>query len=100
MARLDVHARRDGGAGYLLDVQADLLSGLATRFVVPLLPRDRAPVPAARLNPVFDINRTPHVMVTQFAAAVHVRELGDPVAALADAHDIVTAALDLLMTGV
>jgi toxin CcdB len=39
MARLDVHARRDNRAGYLLDVQADLLSGLNTRLVVPLLPR-------------------------------------------------------------
>lgn len=100
MARLDVHARRDGGAGYLLDVQAELLSGLNTRLVVPLLPRDQAPVPAARLNPVFDIAGAPHVMVTQFAAAVSTRELGNPVASLTDARDTVTAALDLLITGV
>ncbi|WP_442680181.1 CcdB family protein [Sphingomonas sp. ASY06-1R] len=100
MARLDVHARLDGGAGYLLDVQADLLSGLNTRLVVPLLPLDQAPAPAARLNPVFDIAGRPHVMVTQFAAAVHIRELGERVAVLSDAHEIVTAALDLLITGV
>lgn len=100
MARLDVHARADGGAGYLLDVQADLLSALATRFVVPLLPLDQAPAPAARLNPVFDIAGKRHVMVTQFAAAVHVRELGDRVASLSGAHETVTAALDLLITGV
>ena len=100
MARLDVHARRDGGPGYLLDVQADLLSALATRLVVPLLPLDRAPSPAARLNPIFDIAGEGHVMVTQFAAAVHVRELGDRIAALADKHLPVTAALDLLITGV
>lgn len=100
MARLDVHARRDGGDGYLLDVQSDLLSALATRLVVPLLPLDRAPAPAARLNPVFDIGSHGHVMVTQFAAAVHVRELGDRVASLLDEHLRVTAALDLLITGV
>jgi len=100
MARLDVHARRDGGPGYLLDVQADLLSALATRLVVPLLPLDRAPAPAARLNPVFDIAGDRHVMVTQFAAAVHLRELGDRVAILGDQHIPVTAALDLLITGV
>ena len=100
MARLDVHARRDGGPGYLLNVQADILSMLATRFVVPLLPLDHAPAPAARLNPVFDIGGRGHVMVTQFAAAVHVRELGDQVATLADDHIAVTAALDLLITGV
>jgi toxin CcdB len=100
MARLDVHARRDGGPGYLLDVQADLLSALTTRFVVPLLPLDHAPTPAARLNPVFDIAGKPHAMVTQFAAAIHVRELGEHVTSLSDAHETVTAALDLLITGI
>lgn len=50
MARLDVNARRNGGMGYLLDVRADLLSGLNTRLVVPLLPEVHAPAPAARLN--------------------------------------------------
>jgi toxin CcdB len=100
MARLDVHARRDQGVGYLLDVQADLLSALSTRFVVPLLPLHHAPTPAARLNPVFEIGGERYVMVTQFAAAVRVRELGERVAALGDAHEVVTAALDLLITGV
>ena len=42
MARFDVHRRRDA-AGYLLDCQADLLSDLTTRFVVPLLPLHAAP---------------------------------------------------------
>ena len=100
MARFDVHARRDGGGGYLLDVQADLLSGLNTRLVVPLLPLDQAPAPAARLNPLFDIAGQRHVMVTQFAAAVHVSELGERVITFAQAHETVTAALDLLITGV
>ena len=50
MARFDVHAN-PSGPGYLLDCQADLLSHLTTRFVVPLLPLDAAPKPAARLNP-------------------------------------------------
>ncbi|HWI84867.1 MAG TPA: CcdB family protein [Sphingomonas sp.] len=100
MSRLDVHSRRDGGPGYLLNVQADLLSGLNTRFVVPLLPPDQAPAPAARLNPIFDIAGQRHVMVTQFAAAVRVRELGARVATLDHAHETVTAALDLLITGV
>ncbi|MBS1183360.1 MAG: plasmid maintenance protein CcdB, partial [Proteobacteria bacterium] len=37
MARFDVFPN-PGGSGYLLDVQADLLDGLNTRIVVPLLP--------------------------------------------------------------
>jgi toxin CcdB len=52
MARCDIYARKDG-PGFLIDCQADLLSGLNTRFVAPLLPEAHAPMPAARLNPVF-----------------------------------------------
>ena len=100
MARLDVHARRDRGPGYLLDVQADLLSGLNTRLVVPLLPRQDAPIPAARLNPVVEIAGEPFVMVTQFAAAVRLRDLGERVATLAERHEMIIGALDLLITGV
>lgn len=44
MARYDLHANPDG-PGYLLDVQADLLAGLNTRIVVPLMPQDAAPEP-------------------------------------------------------
>jgi len=65
MARFEVFAN-PGGTGYVLDVQADVLSELNTRVVVPLLPLTLAPVPADRLNPVFNIGDAPHVMVTQF----------------------------------
>ena len=54
MARFDIFKSR-GELGYLLDVQSDLLSGLNTRVVVPLLPKSSAPTPAQRLNPVFSI---------------------------------------------
>ena len=100
MARLDVHARRDGGPGYLLDVQADLLSGLNTRLVLPLLPWRDAPTPAARLNPVVEVAGESFVVVAQFAAAVHLRELGERIATLANQHETITGALDLLITGV
>tara|TARA_Y100001001_G_scaffold162539_1_gene189339 strand:+ start:1457 stop:1615 length:159 start_codon:yes stop_codon:yes gene_type:complete len=52
MSRFDIFENEEG-AGYLLDVQSDLLSGLNTRVVVPLLPKSSAPFPAQRLNPVF-----------------------------------------------
>ena len=54
MARFDVYANR-GGLGFLLDVQADLMTRLNTRMVVPLLPLDAAPTPATRLNPIFEV---------------------------------------------
>lgn len=74
MARFDVYAS-PSGSGYVLDVQADVLEGLNTRIVVPLLPVSQAPVPAKRLNPVFEIGSEPHVMVTQFMAAAVSRSL-------------------------
>lgn len=98
MARYDVHANPDG-SGYLLDVQADLLDGLNTRVVVPLMPRDNAPVPARRLNPVFAIADQPHVMVTQFLAAIPRSALAAPVTSLA-AHDSeISNALDMVFVG-
>jgi toxin CcdB len=100
MARFDVFVRADGGPGYLLDCQADLLSHLNTRFVVPLLPMGAAPRPAARLNPVFEILGAPHLMVTQFAAAVLSKELGGKVTSLSEQDTVIINALDMLISGV
>ena len=97
MARFDAWPEGDG---WLLEVQADLLRDLNTRIVVPLLPPDRAPRPAARLNPVLVVQGAPQVMVTQFLSAVPAGLLkGAPVSLLPDS-DAITNALDLLLTGV
>lgn len=99
MARFDAWPNAQG-AGWLLEVQADLLRDLNTRVVVPLMPETQAPVPAARLNPVLTVAGMRHVMVTQFLSAVPVTLLqGDPVS-LADADEAISGALDLLLTGV
>ncbi|GMG82701.1 CcdB family protein [Paralimibaculum aggregatum] len=98
MARFDVYANPDG-AGYLLDVQTDLLDGLNTRIVVPLLPANDAPSPAQRLNPVFEIVNQRHVMVTQFIAAVPRAILKEPVTTLADHDAEITGALDMAFFG-
>ena len=100
MSRLDVHPMPGGGQdGYVLDVQADLLSHLATRTVVPLLREDRAPKPIHDLNPVFEIHGERHVMVTQAIASVPGHELKRALASLAEQHDRVVRALDTLLTG-
>lgn len=98
MARFDFHAR-PGGAGYVLIVQADVLSGLSTRIVVPLLPVAEAPAPAKRLNPVFAIEEKPHVMVTQFLAAIPASLLGRPLGSLAEKDSEIMAALDMVLVG-
>ena len=98
MARFDVY-RNPEGAGYLLDCQANLLASLNTRFVVPLLPVDRAPAPAGRLNPIFDIAGGKHVMVTQFAAAVSVSLLKEKVMCFAADDIVIGNAIDMLLAG-
>lgn len=99
MAQFDVF-ETVSGAGLLLDCQSDLLSQLNTRLVAPLLRPDEAPKPAGRLNPSFDVGGEPYVMMTQYAAAVEVRELGRKRASLAGHHREIIGALDMLLTGV
>lgn len=98
MARFGVYKNSEG-AGYLLDIQADLLSHLNTRVVVPLLPLDIAPMPARTLNPVFDIEGTAFSMVTQFMAAVPAHMLKTTMFSLESQRNDITAALDLLFQG-
>ncbi|MCC5873044.1 MAG: CcdB family protein [Gammaproteobacteria bacterium] len=99
MARFDIFKNEGGEAGYLLDVQSDLLTGLNTRVVVPLLPDSSAPSPAQRLNPVFSIEGQQMVMATQYMAAVPEGELRSGVGSLADRQDDISAALDMLFLG-
>lgn len=98
MARFDLFENRSG-AGYLLDVQSDLLGGLNTRVVVPLLPRASAPLPARRLNPVFNVAGQEVVMATQYMAAVPEGELRAGAGNLAEQQDEISAALDMLFLG-
>ncbi len=85
--------------GYVLDVQADLLSHLATRTVVPLLPEQSAPKPIDDLNPIFEIHGARHVLVTQAISSISQRELRQAVMSLSSQHDVVTRALDTLLLG-
>ena len=98
MAQHDVF-KNSAGKGYLLDVQSDLLSGLNSRMVVPLLPIDHAPAPADRLNPLFTIKGQQFVMATQFMAAIPARELGVLVDTLSQHRNEINNALDMLLVG-
>ena len=99
MAQFDVHALKSG-CGLVVDCQSDLLAQLNTRLVVPLLPSESAPQPAQRLNPRFTIAGHEHVMVTQFAAAVRVDELGEVVTSFRASSFEIVGALDVLVSGV
>ena len=98
MARFDVY-KMATARGFLLDVQTDLLSGLNTRVVVPLLPLTDAPIPAQRLNPVLEIENLEVLMATQFLAAVPESELKEVVGNLGGSQNEISVALDMLFSG-
>lgn len=66
---------------------------------MPLLPEDAAPKPINELNPVFELDGKRHVLVTQAIASVPGRELKRAVESLAEQHDRITRALDILLLG-
>ena len=95
MSRFDVYRRADT---YLLDCQSDYLNHLDTRFVVPLLPEGEVPQ-VHRLNPVLHVEGERLVMATQLGSPIPAYQLRDRVVSLADEHDRIMNAFDMLLTG-
>jgi toxin CcdB len=82
----------------LLDVQADLLSNLRTRMVIPLTASAEV-APLKRLHPSFDIGGRRYVMMTTDMSSVATSELGPQVASLAAHHTEIIGAIDFLLLG-
>jgi toxin CcdB len=104
MARFDVHEnpsrRSRARVVYLLDIQADMLSDLATRLVVPLVPKTRHGPVAQRLNPVFKIGARRYVMATAEMAAIPRKHMGERVASLSAHSTEILNAIDFLVSGI
>lgn len=94
MARFDVYLIDDG---FWLDCQSDLLSGLNSRFVVPLIPESEKAGLDPRLTPTFEIDDVACMMQTHLAGAVPAHLLRSPVANLIDHEYVIGAALDMLV---
>lgn len=103
MAQFDVHRNPDPAskrqAPHLRDIQADLLSGLATRVVVLLLTDVSIAHPLQILNPAFTVEGTCVILSTPEPAGIARSDLGETLATLAAKRDTIIAALDLLLTG-
>ncbi len=97
MARFDVFQGATG-RGYLLDCQSDVVDVLDTRVVIPLMPAKGLPM-ITRLNPIFEIEGQPCVLSTQLIFAIPTERLGNKILNLSNEDLIITAAIDLLMTG-
>jgi toxin CcdB len=103
MAQFDVYRnpqpRSRAATPYLLDLQADLLKEMETRVVAPLMREgtiDRTP----RLHPIFIVEATRVIMVTERIAAIRRGTLTDRVTSLeGQRYDIINA-IDVLWAGV
>lgn len=88
---------------YVVDVQADLLSSLDTRLIVPLLPIQAgktAPKLLTRLNPVVELAGKRYVLLANQIANVAASRLRKPAGNLADQRQAIVEAVDFLITGI
>ena len=100
MARFDVYAHPDAvlrkKTPYLLDVQNNHISRIATRVVVPLRSANHFTQPMRDLNPPFEIAGNQVVLDTSAIAAIPSAELKQPIVSLTSQSGAIMAALDVL----
>lgn len=98
MAQFDVHRTSDGAL--VVDIQADVLSGLNTRVVVPLIPVGSGLPTLRQLNPEIVIEGNSYLLATQYLSAVRTSDLGEVAGSLKPIDHRISLALDLLLHGV
>jgi toxin CcdB len=84
---------------YLVNLQSDLVSGLRSTVVAPLIPREQL-TGARRLNPLLRIEDREYWLATHELFAIERRMLGTVVTNIAAERDAIIAALDLVFTGI
>lgn len=67
--------------------------------MVPLIAVADAPQPIRDLNPIFDVDGQPHVLLPQAIASVPTGELRPAIMSLDSRHDSIPRAIDVLMLG-
>ena len=86
---------------FLLDIQNDLLDGLETRVVVPLLPISSMKGQTVRaLMPILEVEGERYVMLTPELAGIPKSELGEAIARVEQHRFDIIAAIDFLLTGI
>jgi toxin CcdB len=99
MARFDVHRCRRAGVPYLVDNQADFLSLLPTRLVIPLVPAAAIASPIERLHLRVTVEGRDLVLAVNLMASVRRDQLGEKVASLEERRSEIVAAVDFLQQG-
>jgi toxin CcdB len=104
MAQFDVYRNANPETSviipYLLDVQAGLLEGLATRTVIPMYRSDVMSMPIQHLHPVFVVLGERLVLSTAELAGIPRSMLGEPVGSLSEHRTEIVAALDFIFAGI
>jgi toxin CcdB len=102
MAQFDVYrfAPRGAGFAFVVDLQSDLLDGLATRIVAPLYPAKDGHRAISRLNPVLQVEAQACYLAVQEMTALRLKSLGPRVGSLRERRAEIIAAVDFLITGV
>ena len=83
---------------YLVVLQSDLVSGLTSTVVAPLVPREQMKG-AQRLNPLLPVEGQDYWLATHELFAVDQRILRAKVATLTQHRDVIIAALDFVFVG-
>lgn len=100
MARFDVYRPTTKKSVLVLDVQADLLSNLDTRVIIPLKPwKGRQGTAIARLLPIVQVCGKNHQLMTARIGAIHASDLTTPVDNLEDQRTTIIGAIDFLLQG-
>ena len=91
--------RRAGPARPTADNQADFLSNLPTRLVIPLLPAAAIPAPIERLHLRVTVDGCELILAINLMASVRLDQLGPKVGSVADRRSEIVAAVDFLQQG-
>jgi toxin CcdB len=96
LARFDIYRHE---VGLIVDVQTDILDGLTTRMMAPLVPLVGAPKQVGRLNPILEIEGELYVLQPQLMTAIAERQLDRPVGNILNHYDRIVAAIDMVFNG-
>lgn len=84
---------------FLVVLQSDLVFGLSSTVVAPLVPRDQM-IGANRMNPIVAVEGREFWLATHELFAVDRRILRKQVGSLSQQRDAIIAALDFVFTGI
>jgi len=83
---------------YFVVLQSDLVSGLSSTVIAPLVSRADM-TGATRMNPLVNIDGREFWLATHELFAVDRRILGKTIASLSEQRDAIIAAIDFVFTG-